>query len=80
MKEIEGTFYGVNGTQLFYRKMFPRDSAKGTVIAVHGHGDHSGGLQNFCACATLARPFDDLGRERFFEDLLNWLDGHTIEH
>ncbi|MCD9025819.1 alpha/beta hydrolase [Cohnella silvisoli] len=49
MKEIEGTFYGVNGAQLFYRKVFQRESAKGTVIAVHGHGDHSRGLQNLYA-------------------------------
>ncbi|RKP49947.1 alpha/beta hydrolase [Cohnella endophytica] len=46
LKVIEGTFNGVNGTQLFYRKAFQRESAKGMVLAVHGLGDHSGGLRN----------------------------------
>ncbi|MDQ6422850.1 alpha/beta hydrolase [Paenibacillus sp. LHD-117] len=47
MTVTEGTFYGVNGVELFYRKVLAsREAARGTVIAVHGHGDHSGGLQN----------------------------------
>jgi alpha-beta hydrolase superfamily lysophospholipase len=45
--KMEGTFNGVDGTELFYRVMKPPLSApKAAVILVHGHGDHSGGMQN----------------------------------
>ncbi len=46
MKAREGTFYGVNGAELFYQVHMPGMAPKGVVIAVHGHGDHSGGMQN----------------------------------
>lgn len=43
----EGTFQGANGTELFYRAYVPDSAApKGAVIAVHGLGDHSGGMAN----------------------------------
>jgi alpha-beta hydrolase superfamily lysophospholipase len=42
----EGTFTGVDGTELFYRIIEPLTAPKATVIIVHGHGDHSGGLHN----------------------------------
>ncbi|MCL6573825.1 MAG: lysophospholipase [Bacillus sp. (in: Bacteria)] len=42
----EGTFNGVDGTALFYRVIEPLTTPKAVVILVHGHGDHSGGLQN----------------------------------
>ncbi|MBV7507816.1 lysophospholipase [Bacillus sp. sid0103] len=41
-----GTFNGVNGTELFFRVIEPLTTPKAVVILVHGHGDHSGGLQN----------------------------------
>ncbi len=49
MNITEGTFQGVGGVDLFYRKATPSEApAKGAIIAVHGHGDHSGGLVNMC--------------------------------
>jgi len=42
----EGTFNGVGGTELFFRVIEPLTAPKAAVILVHGHGDHSGGLQN----------------------------------
>ncbi|NWQ44631.1 lysophospholipase [Bacillus sp. EB106-08-02-XG196] len=42
----EGTFTGVDGAELFYRMIEPSTAPKATVIIVHGHGDHSGGLHN----------------------------------
>jgi alpha-beta hydrolase superfamily lysophospholipase len=42
----EGTFNGVDGTELFFRVIEPLTAPKAAVILVHGHGDHSGGLQN----------------------------------
>lgn len=50
MKAKEGTFVGVNGAELFYRVFLPDSAPRGVVIAVHGHGDHSGGLRNLCEC------------------------------
>lgn len=47
MELKEGTFRGAGGVELFYRKIMKSSgTAKGVVIAVHGHGDHSGGLRN----------------------------------
>lgn len=46
MLKKEATFGGVNGAELFYRVFTPGGTPKAAVIAVHGHGDHSGGLQN----------------------------------
>ncbi|WP_274365635.1 alpha/beta hydrolase [Paenibacillus thermotolerans] len=47
MNAVEGTFIGYGGVELFYRKFIkPGVSPKGVVVAVHGHGDHSGGLSN----------------------------------
>ncbi|TDL67413.1 alpha/beta hydrolase [Rhodococcus qingshengii] len=43
---IEGTFTGVDGAELFYSMIEPLTAPKATVIIVHGHGDHSGGLHN----------------------------------
>ncbi|WP_160725154.1 alpha/beta hydrolase [Bacillus sp. USDA818B3_A] len=42
----EGTFNGGDGTDLFFRVIEPVTAPKAAVIVVHGHGDHSGGLQN----------------------------------
>ncbi|MFC6233011.1 GNAT family N-acetyltransferase [Paenibacillus allorhizosphaerae] len=42
----KGTFSGVGGAQLFYKVHTPGGAPKAAVIAVHGHGDHSGGLHN----------------------------------
>ncbi|MCM3694589.1 alpha/beta hydrolase [Neobacillus niacini] len=42
----EGTFTGVDGAELFYTIIEPTSAPKASVIIVHGHGDHSGGLQN----------------------------------
>lgn len=47
MNVMEGTFHGFGGVELFYRRSAPsNEPAKGAIIAVHGHGDHSGGLVN----------------------------------
>lgn len=45
----EGTFNGVDGAELFFRVIEPLAAPKAAVILVHGHGDHSGGLQNLSA-------------------------------
>ncbi|QCJ41124.1 alpha/beta hydrolase [Bacillus sp. S3] len=42
----EGTFNGVGGSELYFRVIEPLTAPKAVVILVHGHGDHSGGLQN----------------------------------
>jgi alpha-beta hydrolase superfamily lysophospholipase len=42
----EATFNGVDGAELFYRVIEPLMATKAKVILVHGHGDHSGGLQS----------------------------------
>ncbi|WP_026564784.1 alpha/beta hydrolase [Bacillus sp. UNC41MFS5] len=42
----EGTFNGVDGTDLFFQVIKPSTAPKAVVMLVHGHGDHSGGLQN----------------------------------
>jgi alpha-beta hydrolase superfamily lysophospholipase len=42
----EGTFTGVDGAELFYQVIGPVTAPKASVIIVHGHGDHSGGLHN----------------------------------
>ncbi|OCT16011.1 hypothetical protein A8709_10360 [Paenibacillus pectinilyticus] len=54
MNVMEGTFQGVGGIELFYRKAAPSEEPKGVIIAVHGHGDHSGGLVNLCAALVEA--------------------------
>ncbi|MBB6453739.1 alpha-beta hydrolase superfamily lysophospholipase [Salirhabdus euzebyi] len=42
----EGNFTGLNGTNLFYQLLKPVGNPKAVALVVHGHGDHSGGLQN----------------------------------
>lgn len=50
MNAAEATICGYGGVELFYRKFVkPGICPKGVVIAVHGHGDHSGGLTNITA-------------------------------
>lgn len=46
----EGTFNGVDGTELFFQVIEPLTAPKAAVILVHGHGDHSGGLENLSEC------------------------------
>ncbi|WP_040205865.1 alpha/beta hydrolase [Neobacillus jeddahensis] len=46
MITTEGTFNGVDEIDLFFRVIEPLTAPKAAVIVVHGHGDHSGGLQN----------------------------------
>ncbi|PFP24871.1 hypothetical protein COJ96_22860 [Bacillus sp. AFS073361] len=41
-----GTFNGDGGTELFFKVIEPLTASKAAVILVHGHGDHSGGMQN----------------------------------
>ncbi|MEH7333848.1 lysophospholipase [Neobacillus drentensis] len=43
---IEGTFTGHNGVELYYWVLKPKSIPKAAMILVHGHGDHSGGLEN----------------------------------
>jgi alpha-beta hydrolase superfamily lysophospholipase len=42
----QGTFNGVGGAELFFRLLEPLTAPKAAIILIHGHGDHSGGLQN----------------------------------
>jgi len=42
----EGTFVGVDGAEIFYRKLNPKAKPIAAVVLIHGFGDHSGGLQN----------------------------------
>lgn len=41
-----GIFTGVGGVELFFRVIKPLRAPKAAIIVVHGHGDHSGGMQN----------------------------------
>lgn len=41
-----GNFIGVDGAEIFYRKLNPKAKPKAAVVLIHGFGDHSGGLQN----------------------------------
>ncbi|MBB6670227.1 alpha/beta hydrolase [Cohnella nanjingensis] len=53
MEAAEGMFQGHQGIELFYRKIPASGApARGAVIAVHGLGDHSGGLQNLWGMLT----------------------------
>jgi alpha-beta hydrolase superfamily lysophospholipase len=51
--KAEGIFTGVGGAELFYRVFEPLKAPKAAVILVHGHGDHSGGLENLSASLVL---------------------------
>jgi alpha-beta hydrolase superfamily lysophospholipase len=53
--KAEGIFTGVDGADLFYRVIEPLKAPKAAVILVHGHGDHSGGLENLSASLVQAR-------------------------
>ncbi|WP_308637171.1 alpha/beta hydrolase [Paenibacillus silvisoli] len=47
LEQREGKFRGTDERELFYRVQLPAGRPpKAVVIAVHGHGDHSGGLLN----------------------------------
>jgi len=46
MATTEGKYQGLDGTELFYRRIQPKTKAKAAIILIHGFGDHSGGLQN----------------------------------
>ncbi|MDN3018374.1 lysophospholipase [Paenibacillus sp. BSR1-1] len=43
---IEGIFNGHNGVELYFRVLKPKSIPKAAMILVHGHGDHSGSLEN----------------------------------
>lgn len=45
MKAKEGLFSAADGTRLFFRAWVPHGKPKAAVIVVHGHGDHSGGME-----------------------------------
>ncbi|MEH7246838.1 lysophospholipase [Neobacillus niacini] len=51
--KAEGIFTGVDGAELFYRVIEPLKAPKAAVILVHGHGDHSGGLENLSSSLVL---------------------------
>jgi alpha-beta hydrolase superfamily lysophospholipase len=53
--KAEGIFTGVDGAKLFFRVIEPLKAPKAAVILVHGHGDHSGGLENLSASLVQAR-------------------------
>jgi alpha-beta hydrolase superfamily lysophospholipase len=46
----QGTFNGAGGAELFFRVLEPLTAPKAAIILIHGHGDHSGGLQNISDC------------------------------
>nr|WP_245347305.1 alpha/beta hydrolase [Cohnella lubricantis] len=46
MRTEEGIFHGAGGYELFYRAILPNTAPKAAVIALHGLGDHSGGMAN----------------------------------
>lgn len=52
MKTKQDYFLGVDGARLFYQLYEPNTQARATVIVVHGHGDHSGGLIRVCEKLT----------------------------
>ena len=46
MTHGEGVFVKKDGVKLFYQSWHPTSANDTVIIGVHGHGDHSGGLQN----------------------------------
>ncbi|MBY0096225.1 alpha/beta hydrolase [Mesobacillus maritimus] len=46
MVTTEGKYNGLDGAELFYRRIQPKTKAKAVIMLIHGFGDHSGGLQN----------------------------------
>lgn len=46
MIHTQGSFPATRNLQLYYQSWQPAHESKGVVVAVHGHGDHSGGLRN----------------------------------
>jgi alpha-beta hydrolase superfamily lysophospholipase len=52
VKTKQDYFWGLDGARLFYQLYEPNVQARATVIVVHGHGDHSGGLVRVCEKLT----------------------------
>ena len=46
MKHTTGRFKGHNGLELFWQSWHPEQEAKGTLVLVHGVGEHSGRYEN----------------------------------
>lgn len=46
MKHTTGSFKGHNGLELFWQSWQPEQDAKGTLVLVHGVGEHSGRYEN----------------------------------
>jgi alpha-beta hydrolase superfamily lysophospholipase len=83
VKTKQDYFLGVDGARLFYQLYEPDVQAKATVIVVHGHGDHSGGLIRVCekltengyvACALDLRVMGKVKEQEDLSDL-----GETLE-
>ncbi len=46
MKHSEGVFVGVRDTNIYYQGYLPEDDLKGSIIILHGLGEHSGRYAN----------------------------------
>jgi len=46
MRNLEGTFKGVRNLDIYYQAWVPEEDIKGSVIIVHGLGEHSGRYAN----------------------------------
>ena len=46
MEHIEGIFQGVNNYKIYYQAYLPKTDIKGSIIIIHGLGEHSGRYDN----------------------------------
>ena len=46
MQHFEGIFKGVRDTKIYYQAYLPKTKTKGSIIIVHGLGEHSGRYKN----------------------------------
>lgn len=46
MQHFEGIFKGVRDTKIYYQAYLPKTTTKGSIIIVHGLGEHSGRYKN----------------------------------
>ena len=65
MNDIEGTFRGAGGIELYYRCRRPEGEVRAVLAIVHGHGEHSGRYANvvhaLVPCGYAVYGFDHRG-------------------
>jgi alpha-beta hydrolase superfamily lysophospholipase len=46
VRHYNSTYEGSEGSELYYQAWLPGSNSRAVIIGVHGHGDHSGGLDS----------------------------------